>query len=155
MNLKYVFFRIMALVVLFAVLIPIQATPTFGETTHEYIELSPDKGRIGDSIRVDGENFEASDYASGLIVSVNIYLSNQEADKGDVIDIDVTNYERVDVHEVDEDREFVTHFQVPARQTDGDELEEVHKGINYVYVTYADQDRIVAIGDFKVKNVPK
>jgi hypothetical protein len=137
-------FRTVALAAIVSMLLV--AIPISSVLAAASIELDPEEGEIGERIDIEGDGFSGEED-----VEVDIYFSSEEADKGDDIDDEVENYERVKSGvTVDEDGEFSTNFRVPDELTDGDEDEEVHGGTYYVYVTYSDEDNIEAVAEFTV-----
>ena len=120
----------------------------------EDITLDPDSGEIDERIDIEGEDFEESWYNSPTDYydyEVDIYFSSQEADEGDEIDDEVENYERVKSGaNIDDDGQFDTYFYVPDELTDGEDDEVVYGGTYYVYITYDDDDEIVAVAEFTV-----
>ena len=144
--------RIAAVAIILSLLIvAIPVSPTLAAA--EDISLDPDEGEIDERINIEGDDFEESytldtvDYDS----EVDIYFSSQEADEGDEIGDEVENYERVKSGaNVDEDGQFDTYFSVPDELTDGEDDEVVYGGTYYIYVTYYDDDEIVAVAEFKV-----
>jgi len=144
-------FRTLALAIILSLLvIAIPATPALAARE---IDLDPDEGKIGKYFYVEGDGFPPSDYdvEPEEIFYVDIYFSSEEADTGDDIGDEVENYERlVRDEEVDDDGEFRVRVKVPDELEDGDEDEVVRGGTYYVYVTYADSDRIRAVAEFTV-----
>ncbi len=128
--------RILALSVILALLIPLLPTPVHAA---EYLFVSPREGRIGDRIEINGAGFKEDD-------SVFIYFSSQKAELGDLIDTDVTAYEHLFVVTTDEGGSFerVYAFFLPDALTDGEDVEDVHDGIYYIYAVYFRSYQIVA-----------
>ena len=123
------------------------AGPAFAYS--EDIDLDPDSADVGDRVDIDGEGFDESDAFDTYYA--RIYFSADEAEEGDEIDYEVENYEIVKTtEEIDEDGEFSTYFYVPDELTDGEDDEDVGSGDYYVYVTYHDDDEIVAVAEFTV-----
>jgi hypothetical protein len=106
---------------------------------------SPDEGRIGDLIRVDGAGF-ASDQA------VQIYFSSDWADVGDEINVKVTAYENVCETTTIAGGLFCerVYFSVPGKLTDGQVQRNVSNGDYYLYAAYRGSKRIVAVAKFFV-----
>ncbi len=123
----------------------------------EWIELEPDDGGAGDTVRVLGEGFNKSYRKSSgdwVYVYVRVYFSSDRADVGDKIDVEVKDYEVVDKSDkVDKNGEWKGSFTLPAELTDGEDDEDVDGGSYYVYVTYKGDDEIVAVGEFEVTDV--
>lgn len=123
----------------------------------EWIELDPEEGGVGDTVRVSGEDFDASYRKSSgdwVYVYVRVYFSSDRADVGDKIDVEVEDYEIVDKSDkVDKNGEWKVSFTLPAELTDGEEDDDVDGGSYYVYVTYKGDDEIVAAGEFEVTDV--
>jgi hypothetical protein len=143
-------FRILSMTVILSLLV--MALPVSSAlAASEDIELDPDEGEIGDEIEVNGEDFEESDEGASEYVYVTVYFSDEEADEGNDIDDDVENYEIVDSSAtVDEDGEWDTSFDVPDELTDGEDDVDVTGGTYYVYVTYKNDEEIVAVAEFTV-----
>lgn len=146
--------RILTMVVVLGILvISFPAAPVLAAS--ESVEIwdssddEIDEAEVGDRIYIHGEDFDASidpDY-----YYVDIYFSDEEVDEGDDIGDDVENYSKMksDV-DVDEDGEFDTYFTIPDELDDGDEDVEVTGGDYYVYVTYLDEDEIVAMAEITI-----
>ena len=135
-------------------LLGVASLPSFALAASEDIGLSDDKGAIGDEIEVWGDGFEesyynsSSDYETYYIV---VYFSDEEAEEGDELNYDVENYEVIDSSvEIDEYGEWYTTFTIPDELTDGDDDVDVIGGTYYIYVTYDDDDEIVAVAAFEV-----
>ncbi len=143
-------FRILTVAVILLILV--MALPTAPAlAASEDISLDSDEGEIGDEINIEGDGFDESDTQDHF---VHIYFSDEEADEGDKIDDEVENYEKVEsLLWIDEDGEFSTSFDVPDDLTDGEDDVEVGSGTYYVYVTYYDDEEIVAVAEFTVTGV--
>ena len=140
-------FRTMTLVIILAWLAMVTpANPCFAQTGDEAISLSPSSGEIGDDIDINGRDFEEYDL-------VYFYFSSESASVGGEIDSDVSNYERVDVADVDGDGDVSGSFSIPDRLTDGEDDEAVEDGTYRIYATYADDEYIVARGTVTVGDV--
>ncbi len=109
----------------------------------EDIDLSTKEGEIGDKIELEGYDFEADE-------TWRIYFSSDKADENDKIDAEVTTYEHVGITRTDTDGTMNTSFKVPPKLTDGKDIEDVHGGDYYVYVTYSRSITIVALAKFTV-----
>ena len=109
----------------------------------EDIDLSTKEGEIGDKIELEGYDFEADE-------TWRIYFSSDKADENDKIDAEVTTYEHVGITRTDTDGTMNTSFKVPPKLTDGKDIEDVHGGDYYVYVTYSRSTTIVALAKFTV-----
>jgi len=146
-------FRTLAVAVILSLLvIAIPATPALAAV--ESIELSPDRGAIGDKVYVNGVDFDPGD-------SVYIYFSSQEAVRRDKIDTDITVWYKSSgsasvggVGQSDEG-EFSKYFYVPEELNKGDDApEDVESGrIYYVYVTYSDSDSIEDVAEFTIRGI--
>jgi len=109
----------------------------------EDIDLSPKEGEIGDKIDIEGDGFEAD-------ATYRLYFSSDKADDGDDIDTEVTAYESTGIRRINAEGEFATTFTVPSELTDGEDREDVHGGIYYVYVTYSRSTEILDSTKFTV-----
>jgi hypothetical protein len=128
----------------------ILAVEPFTVITQATITLDPDTGATGDSISMDGSDFNAS-------TAVYIYFSSDSASVGEAIDSDVTIYELVKTVSsatVGSDGIFTNQsFNVPSRLTDGDTTENVTNGNYYVYATNdSTSGTILAVADFAVES---
>jgi len=103
----------------------------------ESITVDPEEADIGDSVDVDGEDFDESTDTD--TVYVDIYLSSENGGIEDIDDID--NYEKW-TKSVGTDGEFSKGFRVPSVLDEGDDEEEVIGGTYYIYVTYEDDDNV-------------
>jgi uncharacterized OB-fold protein len=145
--------HILALVLILSLFVlALPSAPVKGAS--ESIELQDsdedeiDQAEIGDKVYVVGEDFEESDTEDYY---VTVYFSADKADEGDEIDDEVENYEIVKSSEwVDEDGYFDTHFYVPDELTNGEDDEDVTGGDYYVYVTYEDEEEIVAMAELQI-----
>ena len=109
----------------------------------EDIDLSPEEGKIGDRIDIEGHGFEAD-------TTYRLYFSSDKADDGDDIDTEVTAYKSTGIRRINAEGEFATTFTVPTELTDGEDSEDVHGGDYYFYVTYHGSTSIVAVAEFTV-----
>ncbi len=145
-------FRIFSIVLILSLLIV--AIPASPALAAGQIDLDPNKGKIGEYFYVEGEDFPESENVGEVdedISEVDIYFSSEEADVSDYIDNQVENYELLKSgKEVDDDGEFRQRVEVPDELTDGEDDEVVSGGQYYVYVTYANSDRIRAVAEFTV-----
>jgi hypothetical protein len=107
------------------------------------LTLSPDEGRIGDLIEVDGAGF-ASDQA------IQIYFSSNLAGVNDEISVEVKAYEIVGETTTITGGLFSIHFSVPGTLTDGQVPGSVTNGYYYLYAAYRGLKRIVAVAEFFV-----
>jgi hypothetical protein len=132
---------ILALLLALAPVLPASAAKGAGLLT-----LSPDEGRIGDRIEVDGAGF-----GSGQQV-VQMYFSSDRADVGDEIGVKVTAYENVCKTGTNADGLFYgrVYFSVPASLTNGQVQKSVTNGDYYLYAAYWGSNRIVAAAKFFV-----
>ncbi|HEX9976131.1 MAG TPA: hypothetical protein VGA82_02675 [Dehalococcoidales bacterium] len=110
-----------------------------------WLILSPDEGKIGDRIGVDGAGF-----VSGQ--TVRVYFSSDSASVGDGIGSKVTAYETIGEGRTDASGSFYErlYFMVPGELTDGQVQKNVTEGDYYIYVTYPGSGRIVAAAKFCV-----
>jgi hypothetical protein len=104
---------------------------------------SPDEGRIGDLIGVDGAGFTSGQ-------GVQIYFSSDWASVGDEINVKVTAYENVCETAADASGLFRAYFSVPGSLTDGRFQRSVTNGDYYLYAAYRGSQRIVAVAKFFV-----
>jgi len=117
---------------------------------YEDLYLDIEEGEIGDEVYVNGEDFTKS--TATVDSDVDIYFSSDEAEPGDRINYEVTIYEKVKTSIwVDNYGEFSNkRFAVPDALEDGDDEEDVRGGTYYVYATYYESTRIVAVAEFTV-----
>ncbi len=149
---KYkVIFRILSITVILSLLVvAIPATPA---QAARIIELSPESGKIGDTITITGTGFTASTDTSER--HVDIYFAKDEAGTLDDIGQEVNTHEHLKspiVGYVDDpdEGEFESTFKVPDVLNDGTDDEDVEYGTYYVYVTLYGITRIKAIAEFTV-----
>lgn len=145
------FFRILAVAIILSLLmIAIPATPVLAGS----ITLNPEKGGIGSSINIEGEDFIGG-------VRVNIYFSSQKAEVDDQIDDEVTAYRLVKqpvtygISDIPPSGTFDTTFHVPVELDGGDDYELVHGGKYYIYSTYANSDDILSVDAFTVIGIER
>ncbi len=111
--------------------------------------LSPDEGKLGDKIDIEGRGFDEGSY-------VYLYFSSDKANAGDYIDDEITHYELLErnIRTSDETSlfpgEFDTYFKVPEELNDGEDVEDVHDGEYYVYATYRISKEVMAVASFTV-----
>lgn len=152
MRLKKTLHLLSLALVLSLLLVALPVSPALAAS--ESIELQDSDGDeiteadIGDRVYVEGDDFEESDDDTDYYV--DIYLSDEEAEEGDDINDDVENYAKVKSRWVDEDGEFETYFTVPDVLDDGDDDVDVISGTYYVYVTYDEDEEIVAMAEIEV-----
>lgn len=144
-------FRILSIAIILSLLVVvIPATPALAAMV---IELSPEKGKIGDTITIIGTGFTASTETTEK--HVDIYFAADTAGTTDDIGIKVNTYEFLKspaigyVDEPDEG-EFETTFTVPAELNGGTDDEDVEPGTYYIYVTLFNTTRIKAAAEFTV-----
>jgi len=126
----------------------IPASPVLAAET---IELDPEKGEIGDEVEITGDDFDKSNIGSEDYIYVRVYFAADEADRGDEIDDEVDAYRRVvSSILVDTVGDFNRSFDVPSELTSGSDDETVTTGTYYVYVTYSDDDEIIAVAEFQI-----
>jgi len=136
-------FRIITLGTILAILVmAIPATAALAAV--ETINLDPEEGEIGDNVEILGYNFDARH-------SVYIYFSSREVNVGDDIN-KLNTYEELKRVYPAGDGTLDTDFEVPYELTTGYYPEDVHGGDYYVYVTYRDNDSIVAAAEFTILN---
>jgi len=126
--------RIFGLAIVFILLVAaLPVAPALAATYN--VDIDIDEGPIGTEVTVIGDDFG---YSVDTDRFVTIYFSDEEADKGDDIDVEVENYEvvsgSVDV-ESDDDGSFEETFTIPDALTDGEEDVEVTNGDYYIYFT--------------------
>ncbi len=146
------FFRILAIAAIFSLLmLVIPATPALAT---EELGITPERAEIGDYVSIEGTGF-----AQGTVVY--IYFSSQEAEVGDEIDDEVTNYEKVKTAVVQGTKdpdpgtfEYVDAFAIPSVLTNEtskvSDDEDVHGGDYYIYTTYSGDKVIEASATFTV-----
>ncbi len=124
------------------------ATPAQAKVENELV-LDPIEGKLGDKIIVTGEGFDAGTY-------YYLYFSSDEAVIGNSIDGDVTHYELLERNIRTTEAtdlfpgEFDTYFLVPDALGNGADVEDVHGGEYYVYVTYRTSKQILALAVLEV-----
>ena len=145
-------FRALTLAVVLCLLLA--ATPATPALAAKEIALEPDEGDIGEYFYVEGFGFPTSDCPTSCRqIIVDIYFSSDEANTGDEIDDEVTNYELLKSNvDVGADGQFKKKVEVPSKLTHGNEDEDVKGGVYYVYLTYAGLEEIRAFTEFTVIN---
>jgi hypothetical protein len=133
---------ILALSLILCLLIPLFPTPA---RAAEYLFIQPFEGEIGEWLEVSGANFRTGD-------TVFFYFSSQKAAIGDSIDSEVTAYEHIFTAHTGEDGDFghTYGFYLPDALADGEDIEDVHGGVYYLYAVYHRSYEIVAYCDFLV-----
>jgi len=128
-------FLALTLAAIFSLLaVAIPASPVLAA---ESIDVDPDEADVGDSVDIDGEDFDESTETTTYYV--DIYLTSENGDIDDIDDID--NYEKW-TKRIDTDGEFTKSFRVPSVLDEGDDDEDVIGGTYYIYVTYEDEDDV-------------
>jgi hypothetical protein len=113
------------------------------------IFLDPVEGKLGDKVYVSGSGFNAGSY-------IYLYFSVDKATLGSSIDATVTHYKLLERHIRTTEAtdplpgEFDTSFMVPDILDDGEDIEDVHGGEYYVYVTYRADKQIIGLAAFDV-----
>ena len=139
------FFRIVTVAIILSLLmLAIPVTPVLAAT----VTISPDVGKIGDKINIEGKDFGGGE-------GLKICFSSQQADVGDKIDIDVTTYDvpkRVVTYGLNDPNQgtFATTFHVPSALNDGEDVELVHGGNYYIYIADETNDIILTVDKFTV-----
>lgn len=149
--------RILCLAVILSVMV--FTVPVAAQT--RVIEIDPEEGPIGTTIKIAGEGFNKSTEATDRYAV--IYISSQEASTLHDIDLDtnngdVTEYEIADsLVYLDTEGEFSTDIVIPAELDDGDDDVDVAVGTYYIYVAYYNltspptvAPRIRAVAEFVV-----
>ena len=118
----------------------------------------PDEVGVGDRVKVSGDDYD-KDYPDAAVqydfIFVTVYFSSEEVDLGDRIDVELQTYAIVDEScKVDEFGDWVTRFKVPEELPDGDVAGDVEEDVHYVYVTYRNDDVIVAANTVEVTDTP-
>jgi len=128
-------FLALTLAAIFSLLVV--AIPASPALAAESITVDPDEADVGDSVDIDGEDFDES--TDTTTYYVDIYLTSENGDIDDIDDID--NYEKW-TKRIDTDGEFTKSFRVPSVLDEGDDDEDVVGGTYYIYVTYEDEDDV-------------
>jgi len=132
---------LLVLSMILALVVASSTTPI--HASGESIHTSPEEGKIGDKIEIEGHGFEAA-------TTYRLYFSSDKADDGDDIDTEVTAYESTGIKWTNADGELTTTFTVPSELTDGEDKEDVHGGDYYFYVTYHRSTTILDFDKFTV-----
>lgn len=128
-------------------------TPAHPALAVRDIECSPDEGRIGDTIDIDGENWPPSDPSAEppFYRYIDIYFTSELAVVGDNIDNNIVTYELVKSGILIDTRgNFGVRFNVPPELTDGSPCEDVRGGVYCICVTYENEKRIRSVEQFTV-----
>ncbi len=155
---KHSALRVLPLSLILAV-VALAVLPSVMMAADRTILIWPPESQVGASVQVRGHGF-GSDYPAVSVKSgfpfVTVYFSSEEAGIGDQVSLALQHYEIVDPSErVDEFGSWQTSFMVPDWLSMGSvEGQRVEIGANYVYVTYKDDDHIVAVMQFNVTNRP-
>jgi hypothetical protein len=111
--------------------------------------LDPTEGKLDDRVHVEGTGLEAAAY-------FYLYFSSDSASVGSVLEESITHYKLLErnLKTTDETAlfpgEFYTQFRVPDALDDGEDIEDVHGGEYYVYVTSRATGEVVARAVFSV-----
>jgi hypothetical protein len=106
--------------------------------------LTPNEGKVGDQIKVDGSGFVAD-------LPLRIYFSSNLANTGDDFDTAVTAYSRVTEAHIGVSGSFASAtFVVPGQLADGSNKQSVGTGDYYLYGVYTGSTKIVAAATFWV-----
>lgn len=144
-------FNAVAFAVILAVLV--MAFPALPVLAAESISIDPEEGKVGETIDIEGENFEPTEWVGDVEYAsfVDIYFSSDEASRGDEINSEVDTYAVVKTSvQIDEEGVFSTSFKVPSVMDDGDKEADVTGGDYFVYVTYEDEENIEDVADFTI-----
>jgi hypothetical protein len=126
---KLKIWRVLTLALLFLLLA--MAAPAAEVLAAESMSLSPNKGKVGDTVTIECTRFKRTP------VKVYFYLSSQKADVGDRIGVDIQVYKMVGDRVVKYDRTISNaRFDMPVTLTDGNYDEDVVPGYYYVYAVY-------------------
>lgn len=144
-----------ALTPAFLFLLLAMATPAAEVLAAESMSLSPNKGKVGDTVTLEGTRFKRTP------VKVYFYLSSQKVNVGDKIGVDVRVYKMLGKRVVESDRTVSNvRFDMPATLTDGDYDENVVPGYYYAYAIYETTvgsnvpgTDIVAVAEFVVVGI--
>jgi hypothetical protein len=146
---KYgLFYRLAASVILFLMALVVLTVPAQAQDEGE-ISLDPVEGKLGDKIYVSGNGFDAGAY-------LYLYFSIDKVNLGSNIDGKVTRYKLLErnirtTEETDPlPGEFDTYFMIPDILDDGKDIEDVHGGEYYVYVTYRANKEIIGLAALDV-----
>ena len=113
------------------------------------IFLDADEGSLGDKVEVSGTGFDPGVY-------LYLYFSADKVNLGSSIGDSVTRYDLLErnIRTTEETEplsgEFDTYFIVPDTLDDGKDIEDVHGGEYYVYVTPRISKTILALATFEV-----
>jgi hypothetical protein len=111
--------------------------------------LDPTEGKLDDRVHVEGTGLEAAAY-------FYLYFSSDSTSVGSVLEERITHYKLLErnLKTTDETAlfpgEFYTQFRVPDALDDGEDIEDVHGGEYYVYVTSRATGEVVARAVFSV-----
>ena len=146
---KYgLFYRLAASVILFLMALVVLTVPAQAQDEGE-ISLDPVEGKLGDKIYVSGNGFDAGAY-------LYLYFSIDKVNLGSNIDGKVTRYKLLErnirtTEETDPlPGEFDTYFMIPDILDDGKDIEDVHGGEYYIYVTYRTDKEIIGLAALDV-----
>jgi hypothetical protein len=115
------------------------------------VSLDPTEGKLDDKVNVEGTGFEAGVY-------FYLYFSNDTTSIGNVLEESITHYKLLERNIKSNDEtapfpgEFYTQFRVPDALDDGEDVEDVHGGEYYVYVTSRTTGRVVARAAFSMSH---
>jgi hypothetical protein len=142
------FYLLAASVILLLMTVVVLTVPAQAQDEGE-ISLDPVEGKLGDKIYVSGNGFDAGAY-------LYLYFSIDKANLGNSIDGTVTRYKLLErnVRTTEETDplpgEFDTYFMIPDILDDGKDIEDVHGGEYYVYVTYRADKKIIGLAALDV-----
>ena len=135
-------FRILAIALTLALLVAtVPATPVLAAGS---FDITPNHGKIGDSIEYYGYGFNPGD-------SLKIYFSSDDAILGDAINDEVDTYKHI-ANIAATDGTFIFDYLVPDALTMGTDDEDVTGGTYYIYATLSTSTEIIAVATFTVES---
>jgi hypothetical protein len=113
------------------------------------LTLDPIEGKLNDKVYVTGTGLEAG-------ALFYLYFSSDKTSIGNILEESITHYKLLErnIKTTDETAppagEFKTQFRVPDTLDDGEDIEDVHGGEYYVYVTSRISKEIIALAVFSM-----
>jgi hypothetical protein len=107
----------------------------FDEKNEEWIVS--DRFVYNERIGIRGSNFISQQFFT-------VYLSDQQADEGDKIDIQIKAYHEIGIVSTGNSTGFNIQFLIPKLLDDGEHVHQIEDGKYYIYVAYPDSGEVLS-----------